>query len=47
VPEGLESLRQQSVQPAKTDSCLEWFSVDLFVNEDGEIAAVTLDLYEP
>ena len=47
VPAGLESMRHQSIQPAKTDSCLEWFSVDLFVNEDGEIAAVTLDLWEP
>jgi len=47
APVGLEELTRISTQPTDATSCLEWFSVDLFVNEAGEIVAVTLDLWEP
>ncbi len=47
APTGLEGLIRISTQPLDATSCLEWFTVDLFVNADGEIEAVTLDLYEP
>jgi hypothetical protein len=42
-------MRRVSVQPAagSIDSCLDWFTVDLFVTRSGEVAAVTLDLWEP
>jgi hypothetical protein len=48
-PVEVEDLRRVSLQPADSsiDSCLEWWTIDLFVGEDGRIAAVTLDLYEP
>lgn len=48
-PKGFEGHQRVSIQPAETtiDSCLSWFSVDLFVNGDGRIAAVTLDIWEP
>lgn len=47
-PDGLTDLRRVSVQPDLGDrSCVEWWTVDLFVADDGSIAAVTLDLYEP
>jgi hypothetical protein len=46
-PPGLAGLRRVSVQPINGQSCLDWFTVDLFVGEDGLIAAVTLDLWEP
>lgn len=48
APRGLEDLRRVSLQPATgtIDGCLEWFTVDLFVDHDG-IVAVTLDLWEP
>lgn len=48
APRGLEDLRRVSLQPAAgtIDGCLEWFSVDLFVDQ-GAIVAVTLDLWEP
>lgn len=48
-PFGLKSLRRVSVQPsvATTDGCLSWFTVDLFVDGQGWVAAVTLDLWEP
>lgn len=49
APVGTEHLRRLSVQPEPSayDSCLKWWSVDLFVNADGQIEAVTLDAYEP
>lgn len=49
APTGLEDLRRVSAQPAEGsyESCLQWWTVDLFVDGDGDIAAVTMDLYEP
>ena len=47
VYEDLIGLRQISIQPTDATSCLEWWAVDLFLTEDGEIAGVTLDLWEP
>jgi hypothetical protein len=46
-PAGFEGLGQVSIQPTGIDSCLQWFSVDLFLTADGRVAAVTLDLYDP
>jgi len=28
-------------------SCLDWFTIDFFVDNDGMVAAITLDLWEP
>jgi hypothetical protein len=42
-----EGLRQLSIQPTDATSCLEWWTVDLYLNGEGEIVGVTLDLYEP
>ena len=36
-----------SLQPTGIDSCLDWFTVDLFFDEAGRVTAVTLDLWEP
>ena len=47
APRQLAGLRQISAQPRSTSSCLEWWSVDVFVDEDGVVRGVTLDLYEP
>lgn len=48
-PTEVGDLRRISAQPAddSIDSCLQWWTVDLFVTDDGRIAAVTMDLYEP
>lgn len=46
-PAKVAHLRRVSVQPEDTESCLQWFTVDLFMNPGGMIAAVTLDLWEP
>lgn len=49
APQGFERHRRVSVQPSESsiDSCLSWFTVDLFLNKEGSIAAVTLDVWEP
>lgn len=48
-PSGLQDLRRVSVQPPEQsiESCLEWSTVDFFVDEDGLVVAITVDLWEP
>jgi hypothetical protein len=47
APDGLTDLRRLSIQPTGMSTCLEWFTVDLFVNNEGRVEAVSLDLWEP
>jgi hypothetical protein len=46
-PTDLAQLRRLSVQPNGIDTCVLWWTVDLFVSSAGRIEAVTLDLWEP
>ncbi|MBA2615454.1 MAG: hypothetical protein H0U90_06700 [Actinobacteria bacterium] len=46
-PPRVASLRRVSVQPRRLESCLQWFTVDVFLTQRGRIAAVTQDLFEP
>jgi hypothetical protein len=46
-PQEVAGSRQVSIQPTGIDTCLLWFTVDLFLDPSGEIVAVTLDLWEP
>lgn len=48
-PRGLEGHRRISLQPsvATYSTCLMWFSVDLYLNHQDQIEAITLDLWEP
>jgi hypothetical protein len=46
-PRPVSGLRRLSIQPREWVSCLQWFAVDVFVDESGDIRAVTLDLWEP
>ena len=46
-PASVSDLRRLSIQPRETESCLQWFAVDVFVSAEGEIVAVTLDLFAP
>jgi hypothetical protein len=46
-PRQVADLRRVVVQPRDPDSCLDWWTVDAFVNEDGKIEAVTFDVWEP
>ena len=47
APDEAVSLRRISIQPADVESCIQWFTVDLFLTDSGMIAAITLDLWEP
>ena len=46
-PPSVAQLRRIWVQPAAPSGCLAWWTVDAFVNYEGEIEAVTIDLWEP
>lgn len=46
-PEAVGDLRRVSLQPRDISSCLQWFTVDLFLAPGGQVRAVTLDLWEP
>ncbi|MFP3913841.1 MAG: hypothetical protein ACLFWM_03130 [Actinomycetota bacterium] len=48
-PEGYETHERMSVQPelGPQDSCLNWTTVDFFIDSEGAVEAITLDMYEP
>ncbi len=46
-PAELDGLRQVNVEPVGIDSCIAWFGVHLFLDDDDRIAAVALDLFGP
>jgi len=39
--------RRLSIQPTALPSCLQWWTVDLFLDDAGRIAAITMDRWEP
>jgi len=47
APAGFAAQRRVSVQPTQIDTCILWWTVDLFVSGSGQIEAVTLDVWEP
>lgn len=49
APPEVHRLRRVSFQPilGPGSSCLEWWTVDLFLDDQGDVAAVTLDFWEP
>ena len=47
APRPVSRLRRLSIQPRESASCLRWFAVDVFLDESGDIRAVTLDHWEP
>jgi len=49
APPEMSEMRRVSVQPSpdRMQSCLDWFTIDFFVDNDGMVAAITLDLWEP
>ncbi|WP_146237585.1 hypothetical protein [Georgenia satyanarayanai] len=49
APPEMNEMRRVSVQPSpnRMQSCLDWFTIDFFVDSDGLVAAITLDLWEP
>ncbi|MBA2384277.1 MAG: hypothetical protein H0V68_06395 [Actinobacteria bacterium] len=47
APAQMSPHRRVAVQPSDADGCLDWWTVDAFVDRRGKIRAVTLDLWEP
>jgi hypothetical protein len=47
APAEVEEMRRLSIQPVGELACLAWWTVDLFVEPGGDVAAITLDRYEP
>lgn len=45
-PSGFEDATRVHAQPKNVDSCIDWFSVDLWIVA-GQIQAVTLELFGP
>ncbi len=46
-PIELDGLRQVNIEPIGIDSCIDWYGVHLFLDDDGRIAGVVLDLFGP
>lgn len=46
-PPETSEMRHLSISPTDITSCLEWWTVDFYVNPDGLVEAITLDLWEP
>jgi hypothetical protein len=47
APRRVASLARMSIEPFPVESCLQWWSVDLYLTRDNRVRAVTLDLWEP
>jgi hypothetical protein len=47
APQDVAGLRRLSIQPIGEVACLAWWTVDFFVEPNGDIVAITLDRYEP
>jgi hypothetical protein len=46
-PGRIAGLRQVTIEPVGIDSCIEWFGVSLFIDDNDRIAGVALDLFGP
>lgn len=46
-PAQVGTLRRLTILSGAREACLQWFAVDVFVDATDEIAAVTIDLWEP
>ncbi len=43
----LGDARQLSIQPTEVTSCIEWFTVDVFLDDSGAVIAIVFDTWEP
>lgn len=44
---GYEQYRRLAIEPSDITSCVEWWAVDVYLDESGSIEAVSLNLVEP
>ena len=47
APPALAGLRRISIQTIGIDSCLQWGTLDVFLDADGQVAGVSTDVWEP
>lgn len=47
TPDHLTGFTLVGITPAAIDSCIDWFAVDLWLDEDGLVRAIRLELYGP
>ncbi len=46
-PAQLQQHRRIGIQPAVNESCIDWFAVDLYVDDEGHLRGVVLELFGP
>ncbi|MDH4277253.1 MAG: Gmad2 immunoglobulin-like domain-containing protein [Acidimicrobiia bacterium] len=46
-PTEWDALSQVNIEPVGADSCIQWYAVNLFRNNNGEIEVIVLDLFGP
>lgn len=46
-PASMASLTRLTLEPADIDTCLNWFAVDLFLDDGGAVVGVTVELWDP
>lgn len=47
APAHLADLTRVGVEPTDIDSCIQWFGLDLYLDDDGLVVAILLDLFGP
>lgn len=46
-PEALDGFSRVAIEPAETDTCLQWQVVNLYLDDQSRVRAIQLDLWEP
>lgn len=47
APGHLADLTRISIEPTQVESCIDWFTVELYLDPDGIVQAILLDLFGP
>ena len=47
APSRFREARRVTLQPARVESCLDWYAIDIYVDRAGQVRGVTLELWEP
>lgn len=47
VPEALRAARHLSIQPVGIDSCIDWWTVGIYLDDGGDVTGIVFDTWEP
>ena len=47
IPAALRDARRVSIQPTGIDSCIDWWTVGLYLDDAGEVVGIVFDTWEP